>query len=71
MSPVLIAVYFWEEENGVRICFGHHFSPSPWGGVLYMLIFAQLVKKPIVLYGTQSFITEFTRSCHWTLCWEI
>jgi hypothetical protein len=42
---------------------------TPWGGVLLeKLIVTQLVKL-LAFYGTQTFITLFTRVRHWTLPW--
>jgi hypothetical protein len=37
--------------------------------VLAKTIVALLVKKFSVFYGTRSFITIFTRACHWILFW--
>jgi hypothetical protein len=38
-------------------------TPISW------IIFAQLSKIDRSFYGIRSFITVFTRSCHWTLPW--
>jgi hypothetical protein len=44
--------------------------PTPWSIVLLQkLRVTQLVKKYPTFYGTQSFITVFTRACHWSLFW--
>jgi hypothetical protein len=42
---------------------------APWGRVLDNLIITQLVKKFSTFCGTRSFITIFTRACHWSLSW--
>jgi len=49
------------ELNGVFIiwCFS----------VQMTLIIAQLVKKFDIFYGTQMFVTVFTRFRHWALSW--
>jgi hypothetical protein len=40
---------------------------TPWRRVLEKLISSQLLKKYPAFYGTQRFITTFTRACHLSL----
>jgi len=45
---------------------------TPWIRVLLKkLIVIQVVNKLSGFYGTQRFITIFTRVCHWSLSWVI
>jgi hypothetical protein len=39
----------------------------PWSRVLEKVLFSQLLEKLPAFYGTQSFITMFTRACHFSL----
>jgi hypothetical protein len=41
---------------------------TPWSsGFLEKLTVSQLIKKFPIFYGTQRFITAFTRACHLSL----
>jgi len=41
---------------------------TPWSiALLQKVIVPNLVKKFPAFYGTHSFITLFTRACHWSL----
>jgi hypothetical protein len=40
---------------------------SPLSRVPEKLLVPQFVKKFPIFYGTQRFITMFTRACHWYL----
>jgi hypothetical protein len=41
---------------------------TPWSRLLLdKLMVAQLLMTLALFYGTRSFITVFTKACHWTL----
>jgi hypothetical protein len=40
---------------------------TPWSSVLDKLPVAQLLKNFRIFYGTQFFVTMFTRACPWSL----
>jgi hypothetical protein len=42
---------------------------TPWSRVLQKLIVPHLIKKRSALYGTQRFITMFTKAYHLSLAW--
>jgi hypothetical protein len=57
-----------QDHRGMKIHKELNNWPTSWSGVfLEKLIVTQLVKKFPTFYGTQRFITEFTRACHWSL----
>jgi hypothetical protein len=68
---------FAREVKEQRVIYPWHFSrPSylltylltSWCRILFeKLLVTQLVKKILLSYGTQRFITVFTKSRHWTL----
>jgi hypothetical protein len=54
-----------ESEEAENYCL---IELTQWSRVLLeKLILIQMVKKFLILYGTQSFITVFTTAYHWTL----
>jgi hypothetical protein len=47
----------------------HQYVTTRNWALLEMLVVTQTVKKFLTFYGTQRFITLFTRACHWSLSW--
>jgi hypothetical protein len=42
---------------------------EPGTVLLDKLIVVQILKNFLPFYGTWSFVTVFTRTCHWSICW--
>jgi hypothetical protein len=52
------------ELHGAEILFRHELHKAE---ILFRQV--QLIKKFSVFYGTRTFLTAFTRVCHWPLSW--